>query len=149
MELKALGRDDLIAVLEAVRLFDHIPRPAHTRRFLRARGHHLLIAYEDGEPVGFVSGVEVTHPDQGIEMLIHELRVDEAFQRRGIATALLEALHERARERGCYGMRVLHEDNEAARATYAKLPGATSQRPVLLTWDFTSRGSEGQSTGSA
>lgn len=150
MELKALGPHDLIAVSQAARLFDHIPWPAYAQRFLRAAGHHLLIAYEDGEPAGFVSGVEVSHPDKGTEMLIYELGVDEAFRRRGIATALLEALRERARERGCYGMWVLHdEDNEAARATYAKLPGATSERPVLLTWDFARVRDEGQSTGSA
>ncbi|MEZ4552909.1 MAG: GNAT family N-acetyltransferase [Dehalococcoidia bacterium] len=118
-------------------LFDEVPRPEATTRFLGAANHHLLIAYEDDEPAGFVSGVEITHPDKGTEMLIYELGVDEAFRRRGIATALLAALRELAVERGCYGMWVLHDpDHAAARATYAKAEGADEERPVLVNWVF-------------
>jgi hypothetical protein len=32
-------------------------------RFLNAQGHHVLIACDNGVPVGFVAGVEMTHPD--------------------------------------------------------------------------------------
>ena len=40
--------------------------------------------------MGFVSGVEVTHPDKGTEMFLYELAVDEPFRRRGIGRALVE-----------------------------------------------------------
>jgi len=43
---------------------------------LVAAASHLF----DG-PVGFVSGVEVTHPDKGTEMFLYELAVDETFRR--------------------------------------------------------------------
>jgi GNAT superfamily N-acetyltransferase len=66
---------------------DHFDGPARgraTRRFLSRPGHHLLIAYLDGEPVGRVTGVEVTHPDKGTEMFLYGLGVAEAFRGRGI-----------------------------------------------------------------
>ena len=36
-----------------------------------------VIAYVDARPVGFVSGVEMTHPDKDTEMFLYELAVDE------------------------------------------------------------------------
>ncbi|MGE0227291.1 MAG: GNAT family N-acetyltransferase [Dehalococcoidia bacterium] len=136
-DVRKLGPGDEGQVSRAGHLFDKVPRAEATARFLRETNHHLLIAYEGHEPAGFVSGVEVTHPDKGTEMLIYELGVDEAFRRRGIATALLAALRELAIERGCYGMWVLHDDdNDAARATYANVTGADEERPVLLNWAF-------------
>jgi hypothetical protein len=52
---------------------------AATARFLTDAGHHLSVAYGDDErPVGFVSGVELTHPDKGTEMFLYELGLDEA-----------------------------------------------------------------------
>ena len=43
-------------------------------------------------PVGMISGVETTHPDKGTEMFLYELGVDEDARRRGVATALVNAL---------------------------------------------------------
>jgi len=128
---------DEATVLAAGRLFDDPPDVASTLKFLGEANHHLLVAYDEGQPAGFVSGVEVTHPDKGTEMLIYELGVDEAFRRRGIATQLVMALRDLAVERGCYGMWVLHDDdNSAARATYAKVEGGVAERPVLVSWEF-------------
>ena len=119
MDIRVLrpGDDGLVAA--ASHLFDGPARPDATARFLAEDGHHLLVAYEDERAVGFVSGVEVTHPDKGTEMFLYELAVDEPFRRRGIGRALVERLAALARAAGCYGMWVVtDEDNEAARATY-------------------------------
>ena len=71
--------------------------------------------------VGFVSGVEMTHPDKGTEMFLYELAVDEPWQRLGVGASLVHALANLARERGCYGMWVLtDDDNIAALATYLR-----------------------------
>ena len=100
-------------------------------------GHHLLIAYEDERAVGFVSGVEVTHPDKGTEMFLYELAVDEAFRRRGIGRALVEHLAALARAAGCYGMWVVtDDDNEAARRTYEGTGGTPEPRQVVEVWTF-------------
>jgi ribosomal protein S18 acetylase RimI-like enzyme len=129
------GDDGLVAA--ASHLFDGPGRADATARFLAENGHHLLVAYEDEQAVGFVSGVEVTHPDKGTEMFLYELAVDEACRRRGIGRALVEQLAELARAAGCYGMWVLtDEDNEAARATYEGAGGVPETRQVVEVWTF-------------
>jgi ribosomal protein S18 acetylase RimI-like enzyme len=105
--------------------------------FLRRPGHHLLLATVDGADVGFVSGVEITHPDKGTEMFVYELGVDAGHRRRGIGRALVDALAELARERGCYGMWVTTEsDNAAALATYRAAGAAAPEPGVTLTWSL-------------
>jgi ribosomal protein S18 acetylase RimI-like enzyme len=129
------GDDGLVAA--ASHLFDGQARPDATARFLAEDGHHLLVAYEEERAVGFVSGVEVTHPDKGTEMFLYELAVDEPARRRGIGRALVDRLAAVARQAGCYGMWVItDEDNEAARATYEGSGGMAATRQVVEVWTF-------------
>jgi aminoglycoside 3-N-acetyltransferase I len=126
-------------VLAGAELFDAAPTEAWTATFLASAGHHLLIALDaDGKPLGFVSGVEMTHPDKGTEMFLYELAVAPAERNRGIGRTLVQALAELARGRGCYGMWVGSEPvNAAALATY-RAAGASAPEPfVLLEWAFT------------
>ncbi len=137
MEIRVLrpGDDDLVAA--ASHLFDGPARPDATARFLAEDGHHLLIAYEEGTAVGFVSGVEVTHPDKGTEMFLYELEVDESFRRRGFGRALVEHLSALAREAGCYGMWVITDaDNVPAHATYESTAGVPATDQVVEVWTF-------------
>ena len=135
MDLRWLTESDADVVAQAGHLFDDEVRPGATRRFLTRPGHHLCLAYLDGRPVGFVTGVEVTHPDKGTEMFLYELGVDEAARGQGIGTALVTALSLRARTLGCYGMWVLTEaDNAAALATYAAAGASERDDAVMLTW---------------
>jgi aminoglycoside 3-N-acetyltransferase I len=119
-------------------LFDDPPQPEFVTRFLGSPGHHLLFAFDEaGRPVGFISGVELTHPDKGTEMFVNELGVDEAARNRGVGTSLVEALGVIARDAGCYGMWVISElDNAAAYATYRRA-GASAEVPgVVFSWDL-------------
>src|SRR3954470_11066772 len=135
MEIRALGPGDDDEVLAAQHLFDGPALPEATARFLGEPGSHLLVAYADGEPAGFVSGFEVTHPDKGTEMFLYELAVDGAFRRRGYGRALIEALDALARERGCAGMFVfVDDDNEAGRAAYRSAGGTEASRPIMVDW---------------
>src|SRR5437868_51249 len=109
MEIVRLGPGDEDAVLGAEQLFDAPPTIAATRTFLASSGHHLLLAFDGAHAVGFVTGVETTHPDKGTEMFLYELGVAPSHRRRGVATALVSELAAIARERGCYGMWVLTE----------------------------------------
>ncbi len=118
-------------------LFDGPSRADATERFLRETGHHLLVAYDGDIPVGFVTGVETTHPDKGTEMFLYELSVAEAHRRRGIGRLLVEHLADLARSRGCYGMWVLTDaDNRAAIATYSAAAGKLEGEHVMLGWTF-------------
>lgn len=125
-------------VHEAAALFDDDVRDDAVRRFLDEPGHHLLLARDDaGAVVGFVSGVETTHPDKGTEMFLYELAVDPAAQRQGHGRALVSALAELARERGCYGMFVLtDDDNGAAKATYRSAGAGLPEPTIMLSWTF-------------
>jgi ribosomal protein S18 acetylase RimI-like enzyme len=137
MEIKVLGRGDDTRVLAASHLFDRPADEASTRRFLSNSGHHLLVAYEGDHPAGFVSGVEMTHPDKGTEMFLYELAVDERHQGRGIGAQLVAALGALARARGCYGMWVVTDDaNTAALATYLGAGAVAERGQVVLVWTF-------------
>lgn len=138
IEVRRLAPGDEEAVHAARTLFDGAPRPEATRRFLAEPASHLLVAYDGaGAPVGFVSGVELTHPDKGTEMFLYELGVDEPARRRGVGRTLVEALAAVAREAGCYDMWVLADaDNAPARAAYARAGAVEASQPVLLEWDL-------------
>ncbi|MDX8031810.1 GNAT family N-acetyltransferase [Lentzea sp. BCCO 10_0856] len=130
---RAASPDDVFA---AAHLFDAPPRPDATSRFLAQDHSHLLIAYVGDQPAGFVSGVETTHPDKGTEMFLYELGVDDAFLRRGIGTALVEALRSLATERGCYAMWTgTAAGDTAAQATYKKAGGAIDDG-AFVSWEL-------------
>jgi len=119
-------------------LFDDRPLPAASLRFLTSPGHHLLFAWDDTDhPVGFISGVELTHPDKGTEMYLNELGVAETARGRGVATSLVEALAGLAKELGCYGMwEVSDPDNIGALATYRRAGAADEGPAVVFSWQF-------------
>jgi ribosomal protein S18 acetylase RimI-like enzyme len=133
MELRWMTPVDADAVSAARHLFDHEVRLEWVEHFLAQPDHHLCIAYASGEPSGFVSGVELTHPDKGTEMFLYELAVDDGFRGRGIGKALVAALTDLARERGCYGVWVLTDsDNSAAVRSYKSAWISDSSEQLML-----------------
>jgi ribosomal protein S18 acetylase RimI-like enzyme len=133
--IRRIERDEAELVERAEALFDRPPQHAATERFLGSDDHHLLIAFVGDEPVGFVSGVELSHPDKGVEMFLYELGVAEAARRQGIGRALVEELAALARQRGCRGMWVLtDEDDVAATTTYRRAGATIEERSLLLEW---------------
>jgi hypothetical protein len=73
-------------------LFDDPPATGTSLGFLASPGHYLLFAWDDSnQPVGFISGVEMTHPDKGKEMYLNELGVAEGARRQGVASRLTGA----------------------------------------------------------
>jgi ribosomal protein S18 acetylase RimI-like enzyme len=119
IEVRKMAPGDADLIVAAAGLFDRPPRHDWAQKFLSSADHHLVMAFDGDRAVGFVSGVETTHPDKGTEMFVYELGVDEPYRRRGIATALLAELRRIAVAAGCYGMWVGTEpDNTAAIATY-------------------------------
>jgi ribosomal protein S18 acetylase RimI-like enzyme len=129
---------DAAGVEAAGPLLDRPPAADATRRFLADPGHHLLVAYEADVPAGFVTGVEMTHPDKGTEMFLYELGVAEGLRSRGIGRSLVAALAQLARDRGCYGMWVLTDPgNAAAQTAYSAAGGVREADQAFITWTFT------------
>lgn len=128
---------DVETLERGAELFDDRPDHDVSLKFLNTPGHHLLFAFEDERPVGFASGAELIHPDKGTEMYLNELGVDDQFQGHGIATQLVEAMIDLAKELGCRGMwDVTEPENAAAIATYRRA-GADDVSPcVIFGWTF-------------
>jgi ribosomal protein S18 acetylase RimI-like enzyme len=137
MDIDRIGPDEVERVIAASALFDGPATDEWTTIFLTSPGHHLLLARLDGADVGFITGVETTHPDKGTELFLYELGVDESARQRGVGRALVTAMGELARERGCYGMWVSTElDNDAAIATYRSAGADVPEPGVVLAWTF-------------
>ncbi|MDP9884299.1 ribosomal protein S18 acetylase RimI-like enzyme [Sinomonas atrocyanea] len=136
--LRRLGPHDAGRLTAASDLFDAPVTEAGAREFLTKPGHHLLLAETaDGRAIGFVSGVETAHPDKGTEMFLYELAVDEGWRRRGVASHLVNALAEIAREAGCYGMwTAADRDNEAALATYRSTGARLEPGTTVVVYDL-------------
>lgn len=126
-----------VTIMEAGHLFDAPPTEDGARDFLARTGHVMFIARDqEDRPIGFVSGVEMRHPDKEPEIFVYELGVDDEFRRQGVATSLLEALEHYAVDRGCSGLWTGTErDNEAALATYRSVGASIDDDSVFVTWD--------------
>jgi ribosomal protein S18 acetylase RimI-like enzyme len=126
---------DAHELVRASHLFDRQVTMQGAEAFLSTPGHVVLLASVEGRGIGFVSGVEMRHPDKGPEMFAYELGVDESWRRRGVAKSLLLSLRDLAAERACRGMWTLTgADNTQALAAYRSLGALLDERSVLVEW---------------
>lgn len=123
--IRQLGPGDLdllMAVEEG--LFDNPVDPAQARAFLASPLNVMMLACDGREAVGMISGTVLLHPDKPPAMFINELGTRESHQGRQIATGLMRAMFALARARGCQGIWLATEpDNAAAMGLYRKLDG--------------------------
>lgn len=136
MEIRRLGIADL-PVLLAVRegLFDLPIDPVQAEAFLRDPLHEILLAFDGDTAVGMVTGTVLLHPDKEPCMFINEVGTRDGWLRRGIALDLTNRMIEIARERGCDGVWLGTEtDNAPALGLYRKLGGDEVQG-VYFGWD--------------
>jgi ribosomal protein S18 acetylase RimI-like enzyme len=116
-------------------VFDNPVDGALISEFLGDPRHHICVAIEDGTAVGFASAVHYVHPDKPTELWINEVGVAPAFQRKGLAKAILQTLLSHARSLGCSEAWVLtDEDNAPARALYKSAGGHETPRNVMVTF---------------
>jgi ribosomal protein S18 acetylase RimI-like enzyme len=131
-----LGQEFEVARFEYA--FDYEVRTEETQRFLADERHHLLLGYLDDQPAGFLSAVEVFHPDKRPELFLNEIAVMEDARRAGVARALIEELIRVGRENACSTVWVLtNEDNEAAMGLYSRTGGRwDGTKQVMFEFDL-------------
>jgi ribosomal protein S18 acetylase RimI-like enzyme len=83
-------------------VFDDPIDVGRANEFLADPRHHLVVAVDNGQVVGFVSAVHYVHPDKPRpELWINEVGVAPTHQRRGLGKRLMHSLFAVARGLGC------------------------------------------------
>jgi aminoglycoside 3-N-acetyltransferase I len=132
--VRRLGTDDVEAMRRVNRLFskafDEVetfetapPSDEYLARLLGRDGFAALVAFDGDDPVGALCAYRLDkYEQQRSEYYIYDLAVAEEARRRGVATALIEALGRVAADEGAYVMFVQadHGDDPAI-ALYSKL----------------------------
>ena len=132
--VRILNPDDA-AVLDRVAedVFDGPVNARWAAEFLGDPRHHLAVAVEGEQVVGFASGVHYVHPDKPPELWVNEVGVSPAQQNRGVGRRLLAALFERARAVGCAQAWVGTERaNAPARRLYAAAGGVEEPEDFVI-----------------
>ena len=132
-EVRRLGEGDVQLMESANRLFGEVfgeegyhgppPSQAHLRRLLSDPKFIALVAYIGEEMVGAQAAYElVKFEAERSEIYIYDLAVREEHRRKGVATALIEALKPIAREAGAWVIFIQADPRDApAVALYDKL----------------------------
>ena len=133
---RRMGPDDLATLLAVPDgLFDNPIDAEQAAAFLASPLHELVLAFDGDLVVGMASGTVLLHPDKAPAMFVNEVGTRESHLRQGIAKAATERLFEIARARGCQGIWLGTEaDNAPALSLYRAMGGAEIQG-VYFGWD--------------
>ena len=132
--IERLGPAQIDPMREALRVFAYVfkeeenffsapPSDSYLQRLLSDERFVLIVARFEGTIVGALSAYELVKYEQArSEFYIYDLAVAEAFRRRGVATALIEALKPIARDAGAWVIFIQADRvDDAAVALYRKL----------------------------
>lgn len=134
--IRNLGPED-VHILDRVRdgTFDNPIDPARAYAFLATRVNDIVVALSQGEVIGFASGTVLMHPDKAPNFFINEVSVHPDFRQKGIAKRLLDRISDLAWDRGCEGIWLATEvDNAPARALYASAGARETGGIVVYDW---------------
>ncbi|MBI4750579.1 MAG: GNAT family N-acetyltransferase [Acidobacteria bacterium] len=126
IEIKILSEnEESILNHIAPNVFDYPLDVERTREFLKDPRHHLVVAIDQAQVVGFISAVHYVHPDKpNPELWINEVGVAPTHHGQGIGKAMMKSLLNLARELNCSEAWVLTErTNLPAMKLYASTGG--------------------------
>lgn len=107
------------------------PSKEYLIRLLENPAYHIFVALQDDQLVGGLTAYELemfTREER--EMFLYEIGVEEAYQERGVGTALIEALKDTCAKNGISIIFVgTTISNEAARSLYQKTGGLEEINP--------------------
>jgi ribosomal protein S18 acetylase RimI-like enzyme len=116
--------DEYVLMNVAADVFDFAVDPRWAKEFLDDPRHHIAVAIDRGQVVGFATGVHYIHPDKPPELWVNEVGVAPTHQGQGLGKAVLNALFAEGRARNCKIAWVLTDrDNAAANKLYAATGG--------------------------
>ncbi|MFQ5826979.1 MAG: GNAT family N-acetyltransferase [Dehalococcoidia bacterium] len=130
VEIRTMTEDDIPAILEIDRkLSGGLRTPTYQSSVESYIGGELslsCVAEDRGRIVGFITGeCRPVHYMERPHALIELIGIDPEYQRRGIATRLIEAFGERCRERGALSVHAMISVGDEA------------MRSLLRSLDFT------------
>jgi ribosomal protein S18 acetylase RimI-like enzyme len=132
-----------VAMLDHVapNVFDDPIVPASAEKFLSDPNAVLIVAFDpskDNLVIGFASAVTYLHPDKSApEMLILEVGVDDAYQRKGIGKAVMKTMLSEAKKSGCkIAWLATEPDNIAALALYKAVGGRPPEKCIHIDFDL-------------
>jgi len=107
----------------------------HVGELLESRQSFGLEYVVDGEVAGFILGTSMLF-HYGRTFDINDLAVARAYQRRGIASRLLEALIEEMKRRGIVGLHLITASEGVLPAFYERWGFAKEGRVILMGRDI-------------
>lgn len=133
IKIKIVGTEDAALLANVAEdVFDHDIAEDRLRNFLSQPNHILCIAIAESLVVGQARAAILHHPDKAPELFVDNVGVSPAFQRRGIASQLLNTLMQLGRTHDCTEIWVSAEpDNQPARALY-NAHGLTHQNASIF-----------------
>jgi ribosomal protein S18 acetylase RimI-like enzyme len=126
MEIKRLKKGNEPEAIIAVKKYKScVADKNYYQKFLANPKNHLIIAYDNGKPVGMALGYEIPRVDRNRNMLFfYEIGVDKKYRRKGIATALINELKSICRKKKILQMFVItNASNKPAMKLYQSTGG--------------------------
>ena len=134
MKLQLLKPGEEQLHIEAIRLLnDAVMSPERSAALLREATYVFVVALSDSDEImGRIYG-HVLHRFAQADLLLYEVDVLDAHQRKGVGKAMLEFMKALMKERGYAEMWVLTEgDNKPARALYESAGGIEEGSPTIM-----------------
>jgi len=120
-------------ILEGV--FDYTILSASLDNFLNSGTHHLIVALNESKVVvGFISYVDIFHPDKHTQVFINELSVHPSYQRLGIGTKLMRHAFRYAEKHAYYVWVATEMENHEADQFYQRLKPNSKQASWFYDW---------------